>query len=325
MHSTAINRRVTPEDRFGLTLVLAVLVHAMVVLGISFAPDPGAPPRFEALEVILVAEKSAESPEDAEVLAQANLAGGGEAAADARPSTPVRAPLPAATAELAATPPPLEPRVPSVAAAQPPPAPQVRQVREDHLAVAAERAELELAERSDKAPLERAPETAQEPAPSPTPPPANAPLPTAAQLLTRSFALASVSAELQQRLDNRAKRPRMKYISANTKEFKYAAYMETWRAKVERIGNINYPEEARTRQLSGSLLLDVALRPDGSVEEITVRRSSGHAVLDDAAVRIVELAAPFAPFPPDIRRDVDVLHVTRTWKFLNSDGFSSTR
>ena len=149
------------------------------------------------------------------------------------------------------------------------------------------------------------------------------PLPTAAQLLTRSFALASLNAELQQRLDSRAKRPRQKYISASTKEYRYAAYMEAWRAKVERVGNLNYPDEARRRELAGSLLLDVALRPDGAVAEITVRRSSGHKVLDDAAVRIVELAAPYAPFPDDIRAEVDILHVTRTWNFLNNQQFSA--
>jgi protein TonB len=152
---------------------------------------------------------------------------------------------------------------------------------------------------------------------------ATPPLPTAAQLITRSFALASINAELQQRLDSHAKRPRRKYISANTKEYRYAAYMEAWRAKVERIGNLNYPEEARERGLSGNLLLDVALTPDGAVQSITVRRSSGHPVLDAAAVRIVELAAPFAPFPEDIAAEVDVLHVTRTWKFLNNQEFSS--
>ena len=174
------------------------------------------------------------------------------------------------------------------------------------------------------------------PAPEPAPPAATAAetqetpataatpsLPTAAQLITRSFALASLNAELQQKLDTHAKRPRQKFISANTQEYRYAAYMEAWRAKVERIGNINYPDEARQKQLSGALLLDVALRPDGSVIEILVRRSSGHKVLDDAAVRIVELAAPFAPFPDDIAREVDVLHVTRTWKFLNTAEFAA--
>jgi protein TonB len=82
-------------------------------------------------------------------------------------------------------------------------------------------------------------------------------------------------------------------------------------------------DEARQRDLSGSLLLDVAINPDGSVREITVRRSSGYSVLDDAAVRIVELASPFAPFPDDFVKDIDILHVTRTWKFLNNASFSS--
>ncbi len=148
------------------------------------------------------------------------------------------------------------------------------------------------------------------------------PLPTAAQLITRSFAMASVNAELQQKLELRSQRPRRKFISANTKEFRFAAYMEAWRAKVERVGNINYPDEARQRDLSGSLLLDVALNPDGSVVEITIRRSSGQKVLDEAAIRIVELASPFAPFPDDFLREIDILHVTRTWKFLNNSKFS---
>jgi len=97
--------------------------------------------------------------------------------------------------------------------------------------------------------------------------------------------------------------------------------MEAWRSKVERIGNLNYPDEARKRKLSGSLILDVALNPDGSVNDVVVRRSSGQKILDDAAIRIVHLAAPFAPFPADIRKDTDILHITRTWQFLNNKGF----
>jgi protein TonB len=97
--------------------------------------------------------------------------------------------------------------------------------------------------------------------------------------------------------------------------------MEAWRAKVERVGNLNYPDDARKRQLSGSLILDVALNPDGSVNQITVRQSSGHKILDDAADRIVRLAAPFAPFPDDIRAETDILHITRTWQFLHNRGF----
>ena len=137
-------------------------------------------------------------------------------------------------------------------------------------------------------------------------------------------ALAALSAELEQKLEERASRPRQAFISASTREHRFAFYMESWRQKVERIGNLNYPDEARRNNLAGSLLLDVALNADGSVLEITVRRSSGYRVLDEAAVRIVELAAPFAPFPDDIARDFDVLHITHTWEFASGgDRFSS--
>ena len=91
--------------------------------------------------------------------------------------------------------------------------------------------------------------------------------------------------------------------------------------KVERVGNLNYPDEARRNRLSGHLILDVALNPDGSINEITIRKPSGHKVLDDAAVRIVELAAPYAPFPDSFRKETDILHITRTWQFVNNKGF----
>ena len=97
--------------------------------------------------------------------------------------------------------------------------------------------------------------------------------------------------------------------------------MEAWRSKVERVGNLNYPEAARKRKLSGSLILDVALNDDGSINQITVTQSSGHKILDDAAIRIVELAAPYSPFPDNIRQDTDILHIIRTWRFSNSNKF----
>ena len=141
-------------------------------------------------------------------------------------------------------------------------------------------------------------------------------LPTAKQLISRSLAMANLHGEIQDSLKRRDSEVRHKYISANTKEHNYAAYMEAWRAKVERIGNMNYPNRAREKGLSGSLLLDVAIRSDGSVKEI-IRRSSGHDLLDSGAVKIVRLAAPFAPFPDQIKGEVDILHVTRNWKFVN--------
>ena len=131
--------------------------------------------------------------------------------------------------------------------------------------------------------------------------------------------IASLSAELNHARAAYAQRPRRTFISATTQEYKYAAYMEAWRAKVERIGNLNYPEDARRNHLSGNLVLDVALNPDGKVRSVELRRSSGHKALDDAAVRIVQLASPYAPFPKEILQDTDILHITRTWQFLHDN------
>ena len=99
--------------------------------------------------------------------------------------------------------------------------------------------------------------------------------------------------------------------------------MEAWRAKVERIGNLNYPEKVRKKELSGDLLLDVAIKSDGSIHDILIRRSSGYKELDEAAKHIVQMAAPFSPFPDHILEEVDILHITRTWKFLNNRDFEA--
>ena len=106
-------------------------------------------------------------------------------------------------------------------------------------------------------------------------------------------------------------------------EYRFARYVEDWRQKVERVGNLNYPEAARQLKLYGNLILTVSIRADGSVEKVVVDRSSGHKVLDAAATRIVEMAAPYAPFPADIRRDTDILDITRTWTFARGDELRS--
>lgn len=111
---------------------------------------------------------------------------------------------------------------------------------------------------------------------------------------------------------------RQKVIDSSTREYRFAAYMDQWRRKIERIGNQHYPDAARARGLTGSLILDVALLPDGSVKSIEVQQSSGVPLLDAAAKKIVHMAAPFAPFPDRIRRDTDVLHIVRTWNFSNN-------
>jgi protein TonB len=146
---------------------------------------------------------------------------------------------------------------------------------------------------------------------------------SAAQLISQSKQIASLEAELGETMQAYAKMPRRKYITAATKEYKYATYMESWRRKVEKIGNLNFPEEAKRRNLSGSLILDVAINPNGTIKHITIARSSGYKLLDDAAARIVHLAAPFAPLSPEILKETDILHITRTWKFLGDDMMTS--
>ncbi len=146
---------------------------------------------------------------------------------------------------------------------------------------------------------------------------------TAAELISRSMEMLTLNQQINQSLQAYSKVPQSKYISALTKEFKYASYMRDWVAKVERVGELNFPDSARRAELSGSLIVEVALYPDGSVRNITILRPSGHKVLDDAAVRIVKLASPFAPFPEDIRKETDILHITRTWVFTSGNQLRS--
>jgi protein TonB len=149
---------------------------------------------------------------------------------------------------------------------------------------------------------------------------------TADALVARSLEIASLSAQISQSMDDYAQRGRHRYIiSAHAKELRDAAYLDAWRTKVERIGNLNYPDEAKRRNISGNLLLDVAINADGSLNRVTLLRSSGYKVLDDAAVRIVHLAAPFASFSDEMRKDTDVLHITRNWEFLDSNRLDASR
>lgn len=323
---------ITPTDRFGLTFCLAVMAHGILVLGVTFAPENVLQPRFETMEIILVQQQS-EAPEDAKILAQVNLKGGGDIEEQESPSTPLPAPFPQEKPEIAA-PPPAESQPPAESAADAPEVvtetePEPAEVTEQ-LAVESSEADERLAEKVDLKSDEAKPveEVADQQKPEEKvrdkqmpEKPEIPPTPSATALMTNSLKIASLSAQIRQKLQAKAERPRRKFISASTKEYKYASYMEAWRSKVERVGNLNYPEAARKNKLSGNLILDVALNKDGSINQITVRRSSGHQVLDDASIRIVELAAPYSPFPDHIREETDILHITRTWQFLNSNKF----
>ena len=298
--SVAIRPELTPDDRLSLTFCLAVILHTIVILGIAFTSEDKIRPRYESMEIVLV-QQSSEVEDEAKILAQANLQGGGDVSQEIIPATPLPPLLPDDQTEIAAVPetlspePVVEPDAETVVETTSPPAEGVKQLV----------AEAEI--------TEAAPEESR------TKPEENRPSATA--LLTNSLRMAALSAEVKHKLEAKAERPKRTFISANTREYKYAAYMEAWRAKVERVGNLNYPDEARKRNISGQLILDVALNPNGDINQIIIRRSSGHKILDDAAIRIVELAAPYAPFPKGIRAETDILHITRTWQFLDHRGF----
>lgn len=274
-------------DRLGLMGFAAGLIHVVVILGVSFSmPEP----RVDAvdnLEVTLVQSHSERAPDDPQFLAQANQDGGG---------TTDRA-------DIASSPMPLNElsdkndRVPVL---KRPPQEQVVALREVQPLMAQAHAPKKI-RLSKIAPEQKEPEFEPE----------NLGL-IEDEIDTER---ARLNAEIARSWQEYQKRPKRKFLNARTKEYKYALYVDAWRAKVERVGNLNYPEEARRRSLAGNLMLDVAINSDGSVEGVTVRRSSGKKLLDDAAIRIVELAAPFPAFSADILAEANILHITRTWKF----------
>lgn len=142
-------------------------------------------------------------------------------------------------------------------------------------------------------------------------------------MMQRRLEIARLEAQISKDFDAYQKLPRRKFIGARTQEYRFAQYIEDWRIKVERIGNMNYPQAARQKNIYGKLQLSVSIRADGSVERVEVSRSSRQPILDAAARRIVKLAAPFSPLPPDIRKDTDILTITRTWTFTPADTLQS--
>jgi protein TonB len=142
---------------------------------------------------------------------------------------------------------------------------------------------------------------------------------SASQLDQQAREMAQLQARISQQWDDYQKRPKRTFVGANVREYAFARYVEDWVTKVERVGNLNYPEAARRQSIYGSLRLTVQIYADGRIESIDIDRSSGSKILDAAAINIVQLAAPFAPFPDEMRKKTDILGITRTWTFTRSD------
>lgn len=142
-------------------------------------------------------------------------------------------------------------------------------------------------------------------------------------LMSSSLEMARLEAQINQQQDDYQKRPKRKSIGARAQEYRFAAYVESWRQKIERIGNLNYPEAAKDQKIYGQLQLTVYIKSSGEIEKVEVRRSSGYPILDNAAKRIVEMGSPYAPFPEDLRKEVDILDITRTWIFTKEDSLAT--
>lgn len=268
--------------RLSLTLLLAILVHALLLFGLNFSVD-SPPPHPQTLEVTLARFQSSSAPDQVDYSAQINQQGSGTLEQPDTPKTRTLTPFQAP-----------EVRPVQVPRPTPPPAPQPQPPKE--------------VVRSPQ------PATSQRPPQAPSRPPSPAaPVFDSQQL---SQAIASLEAELSQDVQQYAQRPRIsRQNSAATRQDPSAWYRNDWRKKVERIGNLNYPDEARRQKIYGNLRLLVVIRRDGSVAELRILQSSGHAVLDRAALRIVRLAAPFAPFTGELARRFDQLEIIRTWRF----------
>lgn len=280
--------RISATDRFGFTVFISMVINAVIILGIGFTGlDDFLDEMSPTLEITLVPTESDETPEDADFYAQRNQIGGGDKEEKLAPQTPN--PSMMSTSDESGS-----PFVMREIQAQPEPEKNTQEL---------------LTSMDSKLKVES---RQQEPDKTP-----EVKTPVVAELVARSKEIARLSADLSEKMQAYAKRPRRTYLTAaHAKAYKYASYIADWERKIERIGKLNFPDQARRQQLEGNLLLDVAVYANGTIAEINLRRSSGHKVLDDAAIQIVRLAAPFGDFPKDIQSDTDILHITRTWQFL---------
>lgn len=275
-----------PRRNLTLALGVSLLLHG-ILLAIRFTPpDFVDRARERAMDVILVNSKSKARPDKAQAKAQTNLDGGGNTEEDRRAKTPL---------------------------------PPSANTREGDQLVDAQRrvAELEAQAQMQLTRLKGERSVSADrtkPEPNPTTEAAR----TGLDMASSAMAIARLEGQIARQMEEYNQRPRKKFIGARVEEYRFAQYVEDWRQKIERIGNLNYPAAARGR-LYGSLVLTVIIKADGELKHVEVSRSSGQSLLDDAARRIVQLAAPYARFPESIRKDTDELEITRTWTFTNAD------
>ncbi len=269
------------------SVAVSILLHAILLtVHFRFPEAMRWKSTSQPLEVVLVNSKTRDKPERAKALAQANLDGGGNSDARLRATSPL---------------PTTNPKDPGR---------DLAETRRRQRALEAEQ-QLLAQTRDARSPVAREAQ-GRNPSEEATP------QVTGRDMADRSLAMLNLQAQIARQTQAYQERPRKRFIGANTREYRFAQYEEEWRAKIERVGTLNYPAEARGK-LYGTLRLTVTIQPDGRVESIDLDHSSGLKVLDQAAFRIVQIAAPFAAFPDSIRKDTDLLVITRTWFFAQGD------
>lgn len=281
-----IKPTITDHDRFGMTFFLATIFHGMVILGITFSiSQPADSKTAPALDIILVQTRSPIDVEDADYLAQVSQQGGGNAEEKARPRELFSAPTLSDTPGIA--------KQTSVQQIQ-------KQKRNEQLALLTQK-DAEYSINTEINPVKAEDDSTVD-----------------KTNIDQNNQTARLAAEISNIIEEQASIEKTKYLNSSTKEFTPAKYMREWINRVERVGNLNYPDQARREKLSGTLILDVVINSEGELVKTDLRQSSGHQILDDAAKRIVKLAAPFSTFPDKLRKEADVIHITRSWEFLNN-------
>ena len=282
-----MRRRWAPDEILAAALLISLALHALL-LAVHFT-FPNLKPfksRDNGLAVVLVNARHAQAPDKADAVAQANLNGGGESDQKIRPHSALPPQDQHREGDSLQ-----EARRRAVAAES-----QAQQV----LTQAQSSTHLKSEARPEQQPTEARPRI------------------SGYDLMDSSAAMVRMDAAIDKTSTEAAQRPRRVFVGARTTEVRYAQYVEHWREKVERVGTLNYPEAARGK-IYGSLKMTVHVRFDGSVEGVDIDQPSGHPELDEAAKRIAMMAAPYAPFPPELRRDTDVLAITRTWSFTQGE------
>lgn len=272
-------------DRLSFTIFLAVAIHAILILGITFNADFNrAPP--PTLEITLATHQASLAPEKADFLAQFDQQASGTGETAQQMTTDKLAPI--EDLQIRDNNP-----TPQVKAAIPVPKETLTtittQSKSQFQATLKTVSDQEEQVARDGQDLQDTPLSAE---------------------------IASLRAKLDQQRRAIAKKPRIRRItSVATKASVDADYLNKWTSKVEFVGNRNFPAEAINQKIFGKLRLATMLRANGTIHRVEILQSSGHPILDEAAVQIVHLASPYPPFPLELRKDVDQLEIIRTWHF----------